>query len=447
MPSQTSRNQEAEMAVLGEILAAGKLGAAEDLELRDFVDTRHQATFAAMRLVAERGDPVSPVVVVTALRDSGQLERAGGPSYVYELEGSAIGASMLEVHIRLVREATAKRQIEEDALRTPAQLRGSEVEDVIADKRQFYSDLSLAPTIPGKEYFDWPTIAAQGKAYNARGKVTGLPELDRTVKLMPRELVIIGARVRHGKSSLAYNMLLSFLEQYPDEAQIFYNLDVPEVVLAARLATIRAKRITGESYGYKADVLPSFAEERFAPSIHDAFNWLHEQGRAKRLAIVNVPRFSAEQIAAHAERMAQYRKIGAIFVDYAELVKSKSRQESEELRLAHIVNTLRLAAERLSMLVVLISQMNRATVTEHSTDRRPRLESLRYSGRLEQEATTVLGIYNETAEAAPTESRDLEDDGNTVLQIIALKNRGGSSNRVLRFNFDQVSGNITPEEA
>jgi replicative DNA helicase len=400
-----------ERAIIGEVLLTRDGSILKRLEMDEFGDERHKTAWAALKALDRVGFPLDVQSLLGFLKERDLMETAGGAAYVLELEPALTQIMHAESLDTLIAE-----------LRLPR------------------------PNVNG-DYFDWPTVQAEGAAYNAYGKLTGLHSLDRAVKLMPRELVIIGARVRHGKSSLAYNFLLSFLEQYPEETQVFYNLDVPSVVLASRLATIRAKRATGESHAYK-NVLGAFAQGTFSGPIFDAFCWLHEQGASKRLAIVNSPRFAVEDIVTNAEHAAREHKLGAIFVDYAELVRSKGRQESEELRLSHTVNTLRIAAEELSCLVVLISQMNRALVTEHGKETRPRLESLRYSGRLEQEATTVLGMYNESAEqlANPNESHDLEDDGHTALQIIPLKNRGGASNRVLRFDFDQVSGNIMPAE-
>jgi len=102
---------------------------------------------------------------------------------------------------------------------------------------------------------------------------------------------------------------------------------------------------------------------------------------------------------------------------------------------------------------VALAQMNRATVTggggakqKNLDDRRPILEGLRYSGRQEQEASTVLGLFNRHIE-----SMDINEDGKakiegTVmaapLEIIVLKNRYGECNKIINTVFNMPTGNI-----
>jgi len=295
-------------------------------------------------------------------------------------------------------------------------------------------------------FFNLQSLLEEGKAYAKKGKETGLIELDRAVRIMPKELIIIGARVRHGKSSIAYNLLLNFLEKHPEEAFVFFNLDVPSPIVMSRLATIHAKKHTGKVNAYK-DVLPCFQTEQFNKEIIDAFQTFDKYGKEKRLAVVNKPHYTVEQLIEHAGRLAKEKELGAVFVDYIELLKTDKRVETEELRISHIVNQLRIASETLSVPVIALAQMNRSNAKEKKPEnRRPTLEGLRYSGRQEQEASTVLGIFNITAEKI-----EIDQEGgvfapsgtDALLEIIPLKNRGGESNRAIPLSFDMISGHIT----
>jgi replicative DNA helicase len=305
------------------------------------------------------------------------------------------------------------------------------------------------PSLEGIAFFDYEALLQEGKAYAQRGKETGLFELDRAVKIMPKELIIIGSRVRHGKSSFAYNLLLSFLEKYQEEAFIFFNLDVPSTIVMTRLATIWAKKKHDKTYAYK-DVLPSFQTLQFHSEITEAFANFDKYGKDKRLAVVNTPNYTIEQIIAHSERLSKEKPLGAIFVDYIELIKTQTKTDSEELRISHMANQLRIASERLSCPIIVLAQMNRASVTgkKKPEERRPTLEGLRYSGRQEQEATTVLGLFNVNAEKLEIEQENgflSPSTAETTLELIPLKNRGGESNRVISLDFDMVSGYISTQ--
>lgn len=439
-------NTQAEQAVLGEIILAGCLSFAIKLKPEDFYQTKHRIIFEAMKGLEAEGDQIDLITLSNALKKKGKLEEVGGASYITSIVNDGISPSLLPSHIKIVWEEAIKRRIIEKTHKTADALKDADLTALLSDLRAFYGDLALMPSLEEIAFFDYEKLLQEGKAYAQRGKETGLGELDKAVKIMPKELIIVGARVRHGKSSFAYNVLLNFLEKYEDEAFIFFNLDVPSTIVMTRLATIHAKKHDKKTWGYK-DVLPSFQTLQFNEGITNAFAHFDKYGKEKRLAVVNTPNYTVEQIISHAERLSKEKPLGAIFVDYIELIKTQTKQDSEELRISHIVNELRIASERLSCPVIALAQMNRASVTSKKKpeERRPTLEGLRYSGRQEQEATTVLGLFNLNAEKLEIEQENgvlSPSASETSLEIIPLKNRGGESNRVIDLDFDMVSGYI-----
>jgi len=435
----------AERAVLGEIIIEGGLSYAKDLKADDFYETKHQTIFKAMREMSDKNDAIDIITLCNYLKNEKTLDDIGGPSEITALSSEAVSTALMPSHIRIVKEEAIKRQILTKALNASSDLTKADLTDIIADMRAFYTDLALTPAVDDIEFFDYDKLLREGNAYAQRGKETGIAELDRAVKIMPKELIIIGARVRHGKSSLTYNILLNFLEAYDREAFIFFNLDVPSTIVMSRLATIWAKKHKSKSYAYK-DILPSFQTLRFEKELLEAFTIFDKYGKEKRLAVVNKPQYTVEQIIGHAERLAKEKPLGAIFIDYIELIKTKGKQETEELRISYIVNQLRIASERLSCPIIALAQMNRdASKDKKPEKRRPTLEGLRYSGRQEQEASTVLGLFNISSEKLEIGQQDgvfTPSPASAELEIIPLKNRGGESNKVIRLGFDMVSGHI-----
>lgn len=436
----------AERAVLGEIILEGGLSYAKDLNADDFYETKHQTVFKALRDMAGKGEAIDLVTLCNHLKNEGKLDDIGGPVEITTLSSEAVSTALMPSHIRIVKEEAIKRRIIAKTANASSDLSKADLTDIIADMRAFYTDLALTPAVEEIEFFDIDKLLQEGKAYAQRGKETGIAELDKAVKIMPKELIIIGARVRHGKSSLAYNILLNFLEKYDKEAFIFFNLDVPSTIVMTRLATIWAKKHKNRINAYK-DVLPSFQTGRFENGILEAFGHFDKYGKEKRLAIVNKPQYTVEQIIGHAERLAKEKQLGAIFIDYMELIKTKQKQDTEELRISYIANQLRIASERLSCPVILLAQMNRdASKDKKPEKRRPVLEGIRYSGRQEAEASTVLGLFNIASEKLEIDQTDgifTPSPTSAELEIIPLKNRGGESNRIIRTDFDMVSGHIT----
>lgn len=305
-------------------------------------------------------------------------------------------------------------------------------------------------------WFDMDKIYEEGKAYSKGGKETGIEELDRIVKIMPKELIIIAGRPGHGKSTLAYNILLNFIEKYEDETFVFFNMDVPSTVVTTKLATIWAKKKAGDprykGHGY-ISLLPSFCDpfKLMPEEIRQAFGELHIYGNKKRLALVNKPRYTVEQLINHAKEIGKNKKLGAIFIDYIGLLDTEKKTDTEELKLSCIAKNLRIASEELSCPVFVLVQLNRSgTDGKKPTTRRPQLSQLRYSGQQEQEATTVLGLFNQAQDGVELKEEETaetslgsKDEAITTLEIITLKNRGGQSNKTIRTNFEMKTGLIS----
>ena len=80
-------NLEAEEAVLGAVLTAGRLlvEVAAVLEEADFYRPAHRAIWRAMLRLADRGKPTDPVTVLGELDDSGELADVGGGPFLHTL--------------------------------------------------------------------------------------------------------------------------------------------------------------------------------------------------------------------------------------------------------------------------------------------------------------------------------------------------------------------------
>ncbi len=78
-------NLEAEEAVLGPVLASGRLLAevAAVLEEVDFYRPAHRAIWRAMLRLADRGQPTDAVTVLGELKDSRELADVGGGPFLH----------------------------------------------------------------------------------------------------------------------------------------------------------------------------------------------------------------------------------------------------------------------------------------------------------------------------------------------------------------------------
>src|SRR5205085_12182615 len=89
------------------------------------------------------------------------------------------------------------------------------------------------------------------------------------------------------------------------------------------------------------------------------------------------------EIRAKARRLkAKEPRLGAIVVDYLQLMSSGSNAENRVQEVSQISRSLKVIAGDLEVPVIALSQLNRAV--ESRTDKRPLLSDLRDSGAVEQ---------------------------------------------------------------
>lgn len=114
-------SEDAEISVLGAPFAAlddggettGRL--VEMVEEEDFFLARHRALFRAIQRIHDRGEPVDVLTVSEALIDAGELEDAGGMSYLAQLVDAVPTAANLEAYVEVLREYRRRRKIAEAA--------------------------------------------------------------------------------------------------------------------------------------------------------------------------------------------------------------------------------------------------------------------------------------------------------------------------------------------
>src|SRR5215218_8111406 len=110
---QPPHNLEAEEAVLGAILAAGRLLAevAAVLEEADFYRPAHRAVWRAVLRLADRGQPTDPVTVLGELDDSGELADVGGGPFLHTLVQAVPTVANAGHYARLVADAARRRRV------------------------------------------------------------------------------------------------------------------------------------------------------------------------------------------------------------------------------------------------------------------------------------------------------------------------------------------------
>jgi replicative DNA helicase len=106
-------NLEAEEAVLGAVLASGRLLAevAGQLEEADFYRPAHRTMWRAILRLADHGQPTDPVTVLGELDDSGELADVGGGPFLHTLIEAVPTVANAAHYARLVADTARRRRV------------------------------------------------------------------------------------------------------------------------------------------------------------------------------------------------------------------------------------------------------------------------------------------------------------------------------------------------
>ncbi|MEH2373453.1 replicative DNA helicase [Nostoc sp.] len=109
-----------------------------------------------------------------------------------------------------------------------------------------------------------------------------------------------------------------------------------------------------------------------------------------------------------------------VVIDYLQLMVDEGERQLAQ-RVGELTRGLKLLARECDVPIILLSQLNRGPETR--TNKRPMLSDLRDSGRIEEDADLVLGLYRDEYY-----NPDSPDRG--VAEVIILKNRNGQTGTV-----------------
>lgn len=110
-----------------------------------------------------------------------------------------------------------------------------------------------------------------------------------------------------------------------------------------------------------------------------------------------------------------------VVIDYLGLIKTNERHKDRRLEIESITRDLKILANELNIVIVLLSQLSRGV--EHRQDKTPILSDLRESGSIEQDSNVVGFLHRP------------DDEEKENMELVIRKNREGSLG-ILKFKFD-----------
>lgn len=414
--SVTLTSPESERAILGACLLDPTVWpmVSSRLSASAFSEAPNRLIFGAVATLHLEGTVPDLRTVQALLELRGEFERAGGVAYLSMLDLDLPDLGRLESYVEIVADRSARRHLASigDDLRREAQAAESaiEVASRLIVRAQAVLESSAPSSLVAFSEAIAPTMEAieEGRREALLGLSTGFEEVDAlTAGFKPGQLIIIGGRPGHGKTSLGMN-IVEHVVLDRGGAALVCTLEMSPEELAFRLLCTRAGIPAG----------------RYQSGATSTAQWDRHAKVTKALGLAPLLFDGDVRTPSHVESAAlrarhQLGRLDLVMVDYLQLMTDDDRHGRRDLEIAAISRRMKLLAKRLGIPVLLLSQLSREPTRR--ADPRPQLSDLRESGAIEQDADIVAFVHRES-EYKPDEY-DLKGRG----ELILAKVRGGQT--------------------
>ena len=408
----------AEQAVLGSIfLDPDKIHIASEYLTKDsFFKLSHGMLFNIMQELSERGDPIDPVSVKSALDSIGQFEQIGGMAFLASLINSVPTSAHIEHYSKVVAEKSRARKVIEDLSQSISSVYDGQkdLNEILSQTEQNLSTISneqkkgFRPIIDVIDSTQSILDERSQKVGDVTGTSTGFTDFDQiTTGLHEDNLIIIAARPAMGKTAFALNIAQNVAKS-SDKAVAIFSLEMGAESLVERMLSAEG-------------LIPSYHVRTGNLSESEWRRMISAQERLARgkIFIDDTAGISISAIRSKAKRLAQENGgLGLIVIDYLQLIEGRGR-ENRQQEVSEISRQLKIIAKELKVPVIALSQLSRRV--DQRNDKRPILSDLRESGSIEQDADIVAFLYREAYY-----KRDEQEEPDNVTELILEKNRHGS---------------------
>ncbi len=410
-------NLEAETSVLGSMIIDRDAVAVaiQSLQSESFYKEANQKIFSAIVSLYDKNKAVDVLTLVEELKRRGDLDTAGGASYIALLTSSIPTAANIMHYASIVKEKSILRQLITTSTTIIQQSYNTKSEvDELLDRAE-----SMIFDITARKHSDTKYIHVKDiikdsietidnlyqRKENVTGIATGFHELDvMTAGLQKSDLIVVAGRPSMGKSALAASIAehIGTVEGAPIG---FFSLEMAKEQLVQRMLCSHA-RVDAHK------VRTGFLSQSDWPRLTNAAGKLSEAP----IYIDDTPALSALELRAKARRMKAQHDIQFMVVDYLQLMQGAARSENRQQEISEISRSLKALARELNLPLIAISQLSRAV--EQRSDHRPQLSDLRESGAIEQDADLVLLLLRE-------EYYNPTDENRGIAEVIIAKQRNG----------------------
>lgn len=422
-----------ERVVIGEILidkeSVYKVGSMLKPDL--FTDDKHKILCNAVLLLFKQNIAIDLVSLSKVLLSNNQVDELGGIVFVSELTNNIATSVNLEYHFKLLQENFIRRQIVDSCteIRSKSFLNENDVFDLIEQHSRIYGEVINSVLLKNynsvgsihENLIKQHILTSDGANYS--GVPTELKLVDNlTNGWQKSDLIILAGRPAMGKTSCAIVFALNPAITH-NVPVAFFSLEMSSEQVVSRMQSILteidvSRLVKKQLKGYEIIDL-----ERNAQALKDA-----------PIFIDDTPSISILELRSKARQLVKEQGVKMLIIDYLQLMKSGSKNQSREQEIGEISRGLKAIAKELDVPVIALSQLSR-NVEGRGGEKKPQLSDLRESGQIEQDADMVMFCYRPEY----YEIDEYEINGETypsrgLFLLLVAKHRNGSLGDIpLRF--------------
>jgi replicative DNA helicase len=427
-------NIEAEQSVLSAVLLDDNSfdEIADYLTADDYYLSSHQLVWTAMTETKAKGLPVDILTLTDRLGATGKLEAAGGPAAVSALGGQVSTAANIMHWAKIVRDKSILRKVIIGCGNVMAEAydEPGDVEEIVADTEKIALDIISRKSSDRHEVrvdeaihdvMEWmEKISLEPEL--AMGVNTGFETLNNIcMGFHAGNFNILAGRPSQGKTTMALNMSIAAAKA--GSPVLVFTLEQETRQLAETMLCANSQvKLSDARWGWRHldyDKRREIISNMWKNSVTE-FNNLD-------IYLNDTPLLTPTRLRSHVRRMVRKQKIELVIVDYLQLMSSgeKQRRGSREREVAALSRNCKIMAREEGVSMLVLAQLNR-----DAANSLPRLEHLRESGALEQDADLVMFIHR---------PRFNEDRSDPQAELHVAKQRSGPCG-LIGIEFDLAKG-------
>lgn len=372
------RDEEAEKSTLGAMIV--NIDVIDDVmailgeDCSVFALDHHRRIFTAILTLYREGNPIDLVTIMAADSTIG----ATSLSEITDYYGKSSNATY---YAEIVRDSWCKRRLMEIAARVPINIKkGVGFRELLTGIEQEVFALGEGRSRAG-------TVAIKGIAQGERvvidsildgksrhGVATGLRQLDGILKpLQPGDYMLLAACPSVGKTTLACNIALNTARNQSNPV-LFLSLEMSKEAVGRKMLSVcGGLDMDSIERGW---ITRSDVELKLAAACRDLCAlpiYINDEAGVTPMEFRSIVRTAVSR-----------HGIKLVVIDYLQLMRVPNA-ESITVEVSIISREIKAAAKEVGVPIIALSQLNRA-----GAEGRPRLNHLRQSGSLEQDADVVL---------------------------------------------------------